>query len=106
MAGVPSQWEETGQEEKGESGAGVPSQWEGTGQEEKGESGMAGVPSQWEGTGQGEESGMSARSEAESEPEVGSGAGLEAESILQARRGPFVASAAPWWDCARPATRG
>jgi hypothetical protein len=51
--GVPSQWKGTGQEEKGESGmAGVPSQWEGTGQEEKGESGMAGVPSQWEGTGQ------------------------------------------------------
>ncbi|KAH0809465.1 hypothetical protein GEV33_013327 [Tenebrio molitor] len=31
--------------------AGVPSQWEGTGQED-GESGKAGVPSQWEGTGQ------------------------------------------------------
>jgi hypothetical protein len=70
MAGVPSQWEGTGQE-NGESGkAGVPSQWEGTGQErgergkagvpsqregtgqESGESGKAGVPSQWEGTGQ------------------------------------------------------
>jgi hypothetical protein len=51
MAGVPSQWEGTGQED-GESGkAGVPSQWEGTGQE-SGESGKAGVPSQWEGTGQ------------------------------------------------------
>ncbi|KAJ3617902.1 hypothetical protein MTP99_006986 [Tenebrio molitor] len=51
MAGVPSQWEGTGQE-NGESGkAGVPSQWEGTGQE-NGESGKAGVPSQWEGTGQ------------------------------------------------------
>jgi hypothetical protein len=84
---------------KGESGmAGVPSQWEGTGRDKrrmrngrgsltagrngpgagtKGESGVAGVPSQREGTGQGEESGMSARSEAESE--VGSGAGLEAE---------------------------
>jgi hypothetical protein len=38
---------------KGESGkAGVPSQWEGTGQEAKGESGKAGAPSQWEGTGQ------------------------------------------------------
>jgi hypothetical protein len=80
MAGVPSQWEGTGQEEKGESGmAGVPSQWEGTGQEQKekagwpgfprngkeragrkGESGTAGVPSQWKGTGQEEkgESGM------------------------------------------------
>jgi hypothetical protein len=61
MAGVPSQWVGTGQEEKGESGvAGVPSQWEGTGQEEKGESGVTGVPSQWEGTGQEEkgESGM------------------------------------------------
>jgi hypothetical protein len=51
MAGVPSRWEGTGQED-GESGkAGVPSQWEGTGQE-SGESGKAGVPSQWEGTGQ------------------------------------------------------
>jgi hypothetical protein len=51
MAGVPSQWEGTGQED-GESGkAGVPSQWGGTGQE-SGESGKAGVPSQWEGTGQ------------------------------------------------------
>jgi hypothetical protein len=51
MAGVPSQWEGTGQED-GESGkAGVPSQWEGTGQESGG-SGKAGVPSQWEGTGQ------------------------------------------------------
>jgi hypothetical protein len=51
MAGVPSQWEGTGQED-GESGkAGVPSQWEGTGQED-GESGKAGVPSQWGGTGQ------------------------------------------------------
>jgi hypothetical protein len=51
MAGVPSQWEGTGQED-GESGkAGVPSQWEGTGQE-SGESGKAGVPSQWERTGQ------------------------------------------------------
>jgi hypothetical protein len=45
----------------------------------KGESAMAGVPSQREGTGQGEDSGMSARSEAESEPDVVSGAGLEAE---------------------------
>jgi hypothetical protein len=51
MAGVPSRWEGTGQED-GESGkAGVPSQWEGTGQE-SGESGKAGVPSLWEGTGQ------------------------------------------------------
>jgi hypothetical protein len=58
MAGVPSQWEGTGQED-GESGkAGVPSQWEGTGQE-SGESGKAGVPSQWEGTGQ--ESGESGK---------------------------------------------
>jgi hypothetical protein len=65
---------------KGESGtAGVTSQWKGTDQEEKGESGMAGVPSQWEGTGQGEKSGLSARSEAESESEVASQAGLEAE---------------------------
>jgi hypothetical protein len=36
---------------KGDGMAGVPSQWEGTGQED-GESGKAGVPSQWEGTGQ------------------------------------------------------
>jgi hypothetical protein len=36
---------------KGTGMAGVPSQWEGTGQED-GESGKAGVPSQWEGTGQ------------------------------------------------------
>jgi hypothetical protein len=36
---------------KGTGMAGVPSQWEGTGQE-NGESGKAGVPSQWEGTGQ------------------------------------------------------
>jgi hypothetical protein len=58
MAGVPSQWEGTGQED-GESGkAGVPSQWEGTGQED-GESGKAEVPSQWEGTGQ--ESGESGK---------------------------------------------
>jgi hypothetical protein len=35
---------------KGTGMAGVPSQWEGTGQED-GESGKAGVPSQWEGTG-------------------------------------------------------
>ncbi|KAH0815933.1 hypothetical protein GEV33_006858 [Tenebrio molitor] len=97
MAGVPSQGEGTGQEEKGESGkagvpshregtgqgngesgkAGVPSQWEGTGQE-NGESGKAGVPSQREGTGQENgESGLSARSEAESE---------------SARRGPFIAT--------------
>jgi hypothetical protein len=86
MAGVPSQGEGTGQEEKGESGkAGVPSQWDGTGQEngesgkagvpsqgegtgqENGESGKAGVPSQREGTGQENgESGLSARSEADS----------------------------------------
>jgi hypothetical protein len=73
MAGVPSQWEGTGQED-GESGkAGVPSQWEGTGQESgesrgslamggngSGESGKAGVPSQWEGTGQ-EEKGESGK---------------------------------------------
>jgi hypothetical protein len=67
MAGVPPQWEGTGQED-GESGkAGVPSQWEGTGQE-RGESGKAGVTSQREGTGQESgESGLSARSEAESE---------------------------------------
>jgi hypothetical protein len=52
-AGVPSQWEGTGQEKKGESRKdGVPSQWEGTGEEKRGESGKAGVPSQWEGTGQ------------------------------------------------------
>jgi hypothetical protein len=64
MAGVPSQREGTGQEErrkregrgslamggngpgrKGESGkAGVPSQWEGTGQEEKGKAGKPGFP--------------------------------------------------------------
>jgi hypothetical protein len=52
----------------GESGkAGVPSQWEGTGQE-SGESGKAGVPSQWEGTGQESgESGLLVGSEAESE---------------------------------------
>jgi hypothetical protein len=36
---------------KGTGMAGVPSQWEGTGQED-GESGKAGVPLQWEGTGQ------------------------------------------------------
>ncbi|KAH0812666.1 hypothetical protein GEV33_010125 [Tenebrio molitor] len=77
MAGVPSQWEGTGQED-GESGkAGVPSQWEGTGQE-SGESGKAGVPSQWEGTGQESgESGLLVESEAESE---------------SARRGPFIAT--------------
>jgi hypothetical protein len=77
MAVVPSQWEGTGRDKRrmrngrgsltaGRNGPGL-----------KGESGVAGVPSQREGTGQGEESGMSARSEAESE--VGSGAGLEAE---------------------------
>jgi hypothetical protein len=51
MAGVPSQWEGTGQEDGDSGKAGVPSQWQGTGQE-SGESGKAGVPSQWEGTGQ------------------------------------------------------
>jgi hypothetical protein len=54
-AGVPSQWEGTGQEEEGKAG------WPGfphSGKErarKKGESGNAGVPSQWEGTGQEEE---------------------------------------------------
>jgi hypothetical protein len=52
---------------KGDGMAGVPSRWEGTGQED-GESGKAGVPSQWEGTGQESgESGLLVRSEAESE---------------------------------------
>jgi hypothetical protein len=41
----------SGRRVKGTGMAGVPSQWEGTGQED-GESGKAGVPSQWEGTGQ------------------------------------------------------
>jgi hypothetical protein len=78
MAGVPSQWEGTGQEEKEKAGRpGFPRNgkerarkkrrkrgkkekagWPGfprNGKErarKKGESGMAGVPSQWEGTGQ------------------------------------------------------
>ncbi|KAJ3628603.1 hypothetical protein MTP99_015901 [Tenebrio molitor] len=41
-AGVPSQWEGTGQGESGK--AGVPSQWEGTSQEEMGKAGKPGFP--------------------------------------------------------------
>jgi hypothetical protein len=68
-AGVPSQWEGTGQEKKGESGkAGVPSQWEGTGQEEKEKAGKPGFPRNGrERARKKGESGLSARSEAESE---------------------------------------
>jgi hypothetical protein len=83
-AGVPSQWEGTGQEEKEKAGKpGFPRNGRerarkkrrkresrgslamgGNGPGRKGESGKAGVPSQWEGTGQEEkgESGKSARS--------------------------------------------
>jgi hypothetical protein len=65
---------------EGESGkAGVASQWEGTGQEEKEKAGWPGFPHSWKERARGEESGMSTRSEAESELEVGSEAGLEAE---------------------------
>jgi hypothetical protein len=103
--------------------AGVPSQWEGTGQEEKEKAGWPGVPrngkerarKKWrkrdgrgslamgrngpgrkrrkrDGRGSlamgrnrpvGEESGISARLEAESESDVGSGAGLEAEEMCR-----------------------
>jgi hypothetical protein len=118
-AGVPSQWERTGQEEKekagwpgfprngkerarkkrskregrgslamgangpgrkGESGmAGVPWQWEGTGQDEKEKAGWPGFPRNGKERARGEESGMSTRSEAELQSVVGSEAGLEAE---------------------------
>jgi hypothetical protein len=88
MAGVPSQREGTGQEErrkregrgslamggngpgrKGESGkAGVPSQWEGTGQEEREKPGKPGFPRNGrERARKKVESGLSVRSEAESE---------------------------------------
>jgi hypothetical protein len=89
MAGVPSQREGTGQDKgrkrngrgfltMGRNGPGQRGKagWPGfphSGKERartKGGSGLAGVPSQREGTGQREESGMSARSEAESESEV------------------------------------
>jgi hypothetical protein len=93
MAGVPPQWEGTGQDKgrkrdgrgsftmgRNGPGQGGKGEWPGfphNGKERartKGESGMAGVPSQWEGTRSG------AESESESESEVVSGARLESES--------------------------
>jgi hypothetical protein len=98
-AGVPLQWERTGQDKgrkwdgrgslvMGGNGPGrkrrkrdgrVPSQWEGTGQQEKEKAGWPGFPRNGKEGARRGESGMSARSEAESESEVGLGAGLEAE---------------------------
>jgi hypothetical protein len=76
----------------------------------KGESGMAGVPSQ--GTGQGgrerDVSKVGSGSGVGGWFGSGTGSGMKIGIGMSSAglRRPFVASAAPWWDCARPATCG